>query len=127
MVRSPRVLIVADDLTGAMDSAGPFAALGIETWVVAVPMRCDPASLKSARCVSVNTDTRHLPAALAAARVRDIMRHLGTGGVGSVGPKKKSTNTGNAAAGTRAAARISARRRPVLAPAAAGAGRAVRG
>src|SRR5260221_13065428 len=100
MVRSPRVLIVADDLTGAMDSAGPFAALGIETWVVAVPMRCDPASLKSARVVSVNTDTRHLPAALAAARVRDIMRHLGTGGFDNVVKKIESTHMCNVAAET---------------------------
>src|SRR5260221_13797146 len=101
MVRSPRVLIVADDLTGAMDSAGPFAALGIETWVVAVPMRCDPASLKSARVVSVNTDTRHLPAALAAARVRDIMRHLGTGGFDIFLQKKNSTLRGNVCPQTR--------------------------
>ena len=42
MVSAPRVLIVADDLTGAMDSAGPFAARGIETWVAAVAMHCDP-------------------------------------------------------------------------------------
>src|SRR5260221_14136208 len=102
MVRSPRVLIVADDLTGAMDSAGPFAALGIETWVVAVPMRCDPASLKSARVVSVNTDTRHLPAALAAARVRDIMRHLGTGGFANVVKKKNFTPRGHGAPQTKA-------------------------
>ena len=69
MTRPPRVLIVADDLTGAMDSAGPFAAVGVETWVAAVPMRCDPASLNSARVVSVNTDTRHLSGPQAAVRV----------------------------------------------------------
>ncbi len=127
MVRSPRVLIVADDLTGAMDSAGPFAALGIETWVVAVPMRCDPASLKSARVVSVNTDTRHLPAALAAARVRDIMRHLGTGGFDIVVKKIDSTLRGNVAAETMALLDISGRREAVVAPAFPAQGRTVRG
>ena len=127
MTRQPRVLIVADDLTGAMDSAGPFAALGIETWVVAVPMRCDPASLKSARVVSVNTDTRHLPAALAAARVRDIMRHLGTGGFDIVVKKIDSTLRGNVAAETMALLDISGRREAVVAPAFPAQGRTVRG
>ena len=59
MVQSPRILIVADDLTGAMDSAGPFAEVGVETWVVAAPMQCDPATIAQARVVSVNTDSRH--------------------------------------------------------------------
>ena len=68
MGQAPRVLIVADDLTGAMDSAGPFAAAGAETWVVAAPMQCDPASLGSASVVSINTDTRHLPGHEAAPR-----------------------------------------------------------
>src|SRR5437762_225267 len=63
MVNNPRVLIVADDLTGAMDSAGPFAGIGVETWVVAAPMQCDPATIARARVVSVNTDSRHLPLA----------------------------------------------------------------
>ena len=79
MVPPPRVLIVADDLTGAMDSAGPFAEVGVETWVVAAPMQCDPATIARARVVSVNTDSRHLPAAQAATRVREIVGRLGTG------------------------------------------------
>src|SRR5258708_32910514 len=100
MTRQPRVLIVADDLTGAMDSAGPFAALGIETWVVAVPMRCDPACLKSARVVSANTDTRHLSAHLAASRLREIVDHLCAGGFDVVVTKKDSTFRANVVAET---------------------------
>jgi D-threonate/D-erythronate kinase len=127
MKQQPRVLIVADDLTGAMDSAGPFAALGIETWVVAVPMRCDPASLKSASVVSVNTDTRHLPAAEAAARVGDIVRRLGVGGFDIVVKKIDSTLRGNVVAETMALLAVSGRREVVVAPAFPAQGRTVRG
>jgi len=127
MASPPRVLIVADDLTGAMDSAGPFATLGLETWVVAVPMRCDPASLKSARVVSVNTDTRPLPAAEAGARVSAIVRHLGTDGFDIVVKKIDSTLRGNVVAETMALLDISGRREAVVAVAFPAQGRTVRG
>jgi uncharacterized protein YgbK (DUF1537 family) len=127
MTPQPRVLIVADDLTGAMDSAGPFAALGIETWVVAVPMRCDPASLRSARVVSINTDSRHLPAAEAAARVDGIVRHLGTDGFDIVVKKIDSTLRGNVVAETMALLDASGRREAVVAAAFPAQGRTVRG
>jgi len=127
MVQSPRVLIVADDLTGAMDSAGPFASLGIETWVVAVPMRCNPASLKSARVVSVNTDTRHLPGPQAAVRVREIVRHLGVGSFDIVVKKIDSTLRGNVVAETVALLDVSGRREAVVAAAFPAQGRTVRG
>lgn len=127
MVQNPRVLIVADDLTGAMDSAGPFATLGVETWVAAVPMRCDPASLSSARVVSVNTDTRHLSGPLAAARVNEIVRHLGVGGFDIVVKKIDSTLRGNVVAETLALLEISGRREAVVAAAFPAQGRTVRG
>jgi uncharacterized protein YgbK (DUF1537 family) len=127
MTPQPRVLIVADDLTGAMDSAGPFAALGIDTWVVAVPMRCDPASLRSARVVSVNTDTRHLPATEAVARVNGILRHLGAGGFDIVVKKIDSTLRGNVVAETMALLDASGRREAVVAAAFPAQGRTVRG
>lgn len=127
MVQSPRVLIVADDLTGAMDSAGPFAALGVETWVVAVPLRSDPASLKSARVVSVNTDSRHLSGAQAAARVSEIVAHLGVGGFDIVVKKIDSTLRGNVVAETMALLDVSGRREVLVAPAFPAQGRTVRG
>jgi uncharacterized protein YgbK (DUF1537 family) len=126
MVQNPRVLIVADDLTGAMDSAGPFATLGVETWVVAVPMRCDPASLNSACVVSVNTDTRHLPGPQAVARVNEIVRHLGIGGFDIVVKKIDSTLRGNVVAETLALLDLSGRREAVVAAAFPAQGRTVR-
>ena len=125
MAAQPRVLIVADDLTGAMDSAGPFAALGVETWVVAMPMRCDPASLKSARVISVNTETRHLPATQAAARVREIVRHLDCAGYDVVVKKIDSTLRGNVVAETLALMEASARREAIVAAAFPAQGRTV--
>jgi uncharacterized protein YgbK (DUF1537 family) len=127
MTRQPRVLIVADDLTGAMDSAGPFATLGVETWVVAVPMRCDPAFLNSACVVSVNTDTRHLPGPQAAARVNEIVRHIGVGGFDIVVKKIDSTLRGNVVAETLALLDLSGRREAVVAAAFPAQGRTVRG
>ena len=127
MAPQPRVLIVADDLTGAMDSAGPFAALGAETWVVAVPMRCDPACLKSASVVSVNTDTRQLSANEAAARVGAIARHLGASGFDIIVKKIDSTLRGNVVAETMALLDVSGRSEAVVAAAFPAQGRTVRG
>src|SRR3954466_9481969 len=126
MAAQRRVVIVADDLTGAMDSSGPFAARGIKTWVVAMPMRCDPALLESARVVSVNTETRHLPATEAAARVREIVRHLGCERFNVVVKKIDSTLRGNVAAETLALMDASGRREAVVAAAFPAQGRTVR-
>jgi uncharacterized protein YgbK (DUF1537 family) len=124
MADAPRVLIVADDLTGAMDSAGPFAAAGVETWVVASPMQCDPASLHSARVVSVNTDSRHLSAAQAAARVREIAQRLGAG-YDILFKKVDSTLRGNVVAETIALMQASGRKQAIVAPAFPAQGRTV--
>ncbi|MEO8005589.1 MAG: four-carbon acid sugar kinase family protein [Betaproteobacteria bacterium] len=121
MRSNPRVLIVADDLTGAMDSAGPFAARGVETWVVAVPPGKHGAgialSLDTARVVSVNTDSRHLSAAQAARRIEEIARHVDFGGFDIVVKKIDSTLRGNVVAETLALAAASGRRKALVAPA----------
>ena len=126
MTQNPRVLIVADDLTGAMDSAGPFAEIGVETWVVAVPMQCDPATIAGARVVSVNTDSRHLPAVQAATRVREIVRRLGLEAFDIVVKKIDSTLRGNVVSETLALLEASGRRRAVIAPAFPAQGRTVK-
>jgi len=127
VAQNPRVLIVADDLTGAMDSAGPFATAGLETWVVAMPTRCDPASLKSASVVSVNTDSRHLDPVQAAARVTEAARHLHIDGFDIVVKKIDSTLRGNVVAETLALRQVSGRHDVVVAAAFPAQGRTVRG
>lgn len=126
MGKPPRVLIVADDLTGAMDSAGPFAAAGVDTWVAAAPMQCDPASLRAARVVSINTDSRHLPADQAAVRVREIAARLGAG-YEVIFKKIDSTLRDNVVAETLALMESCGRKRGIVVPAFPAQGRTVAG
>ncbi|MCU0868472.1 MAG: hypothetical protein MUF30_02560 [Burkholderiales bacterium] len=67
----PRLLIVADDLTGALDAAGPFASRGIATACIALPEAGNAAAASAAAVVAVNTESRHLSPPAAAQRVRD--------------------------------------------------------
>lgn len=132
-----KVLIVADDLTGAMDSAGPFARRGLVTRVVTDPRSLEDgdaleAALAGAAAVSVNTETRHLPPAEAAARVAAAIRRLA--GAAAGGPRtglllKKidSTLRGQVVAETLAALAASGRRLALVAPAMPAQGRTVRG
>lgn len=108
-----------------MDSAGPFAEVGVDTWVVAAPMQCDPATIARARVVSVNTDSRHLPAAQAAARVREIVRRLGPEDFDVVVKKIDSTLRGNVVAETLALLETSGRHGAVIAAAFPAQGRTV--
>ena len=126
MMQNPRVLVVADDLTGAMDSAGPFAEIGVETWVVAAPMQCDPAMIAGARVVSVNTDSRHLHAVQAATQVREIVRRLGAEAFDIVVKKIDSTLRGNVVSETLALLEASGRRSAVIASAFPAQGRIVK-
>jgi D-threonate/D-erythronate kinase len=109
-----------------MDSAGPFAGTGVETWVVATPMQCDPATIAGARVVAVNTDSRHLPAVQAATRVREIVRRLGPDAFDVIVKKIDSTLRGNVVAETLALLEAGGRRRAVIAPAFPAQGRTVK-
>lgn len=112
-----RVLIIADDLTGAMDAAGPFASRGLVTVVVASPDDCDAHQVAHASVVSVNTESRHLPLPQAAARVESAFRRLGGAGFAVVVKKIDSTLRGNVIGETVAALHASGRGRAIVAPA----------
>ncbi len=122
-----RVLIVADDLTGALDTAGPFAQQGLVTKVVAQPLQCDPDSISGARVVSVNTASRHLPADAAAARVRQCARIFSGQRFEYVFKKIDSTLRGNVVAETLALIEASGRKAALVAPAFPAQGRTVKG
>lgn len=123
-----RIVIVADDLTGALDSAAPFAKLGLNSDVIAdasatgaelVQPRAD------AHVISVNTDSRHQPGPAAAARVAAALgRHARAGDI--VFKKIDSTLRGNVAEETLAAMRASGRPIAIVAPAFPAQGRVVR-
>ncbi len=98
--RRLRLGILADDLTGAMDVAGPFAPVLPDTRVVALPAATTPAELAGADVVSVNTASRHLPAAEASARVREAAVLLAAGDPRVLLKKIDSTLRGNVVAET---------------------------
>lgn len=63
LVRSPKVLIVADDLTGALDAASPFSERGYTVKSVVDPnCDCPLEDLRDADVVALNTNSRHLSA-----------------------------------------------------------------
>ncbi|MBB6645095.1 four-carbon acid sugar kinase family protein [Halobellus ruber] len=106
----PALGIVADDLTGAMDTAGEVATRGYDTAVVAVP----DASPPEATVVAVNTDSRYCPPAEAAAAVR---RGVDALGAPTVYKKIDSTLRGNVGTEVLAALRATAADLAVVAPA----------
>lgn len=122
-----RILIIADDLTGAMDAAGPFAAHGLRTWVVACPDDCDARTFADAQVVSVNTESRHLGAAEAAARVAECHRRVDGRSFAVAVKKIDSTLRGNLVAETAAMLRASGTSEVIVAPAFPAQGRTVRG
>ncbi len=121
-----RVLIVADDLTGALDTAGPFAQEGLATKVVAQPMQCDAETVSGAQVVSVNTASRHLPADAAAARVRECARIFSGQHFDYVFKKIDSTLRGNVVAETVALIEATGRSAALVAPAFPAQGRTVK-
>ncbi|MFN0041353.1 MAG: four-carbon acid sugar kinase family protein [Burkholderiales bacterium] len=124
--RRPRVLIVADDLTGAMDSAGPFAQRGCETWVIPQVRDHLPEMAREAQVVSLNTESRHLPAAQAASRVAQCVSDYATQGFDILFKKIDSTLRGNVVAETHAAMQAAVRPIALVAPAFPAQGRTVR-
>ncbi|MEO8627805.1 MAG: four-carbon acid sugar kinase family protein [Betaproteobacteria bacterium] len=121
----PRVVIVADDLTGAMDVAGPLAERGLKTYAVATTAGCTAQQLSGAQVVSINADSRHLSADRASQRVSDIMRDLVHPQADILIKKIDSTLRGNVVAETLAMMKASGRRIAVVAPAFPAQGRTV--
>jgi uncharacterized protein YgbK (DUF1537 family) len=120
-----RVAIIADDLTGTLDVAGPFAAHGHAAWAVVNPRACTRETFAGAEVVSVNSASRHLPAAAAAGVVRDAIERLCPPQAEILIKKIDSTLRGNVVAETMAALAASGRPNAVLAPAFPGQGRTV--
>lgn len=121
-----RIFIVADDLTGALDVAGPFAQRGFETSVVVDADQSWTQDVAHARVVCINADSRHLPAAQAAARVAEILRQVDTRAQVLL-KKIDSTLRGQVVAETLAMMRATGRGTAIVAPAFPAQGRTVRG
>ena len=63
--------IIADDLTGAMDTGVQFSKIGLRTI-----LHLDPASVDDARVVVLDTESRDDPSKVAYEKVRDAARRL---------------------------------------------------
>ena len=90
---TPLVGIFADDLTGALDAAAPFAARGFRTLVS--PSAELPSGAEFAEVISVNLGTRHLPPAEIVDRTSTAVRALDGLGVKILLNKVDSTLRGN--------------------------------
>ncbi|MEI7968129.1 MAG: four-carbon acid sugar kinase family protein [Betaproteobacteria bacterium] len=121
----PRTLILADDLTGAMDAAGPFAERGLSTWVAALPSDFDPARAARADVLSVNTESRHVDGDEAMRRVVSAYRHVGGEQFSVLVKKVDSTLRGNVVTETAAVLAVSNRERALVCPAFPAQGRVV--
>ena len=72
----PAVVLIADDLTGALDSCAPFAALGRVACVSVAPSAIRAALALAPEVLSVNLGTRELHPDAARARAEAMMREL---------------------------------------------------
>ena len=95
-----RLGIVADDLTGAVDTAGVFASTGMSTYVSLSLSAPSPGTAPEVLCV--DSGTRYSTAHDAAARVRNATRALQSAGCSRLYKKIDSTLRGHVAVETAA-------------------------
>ena len=88
-----RLLMIADDFTGALDTGVQFAACGVSTRVV-VGETAELAGYESTVLV-VDTETRHLSAAAAGAAIETLTRRAVNAGVPCIYKKTDSALRGN--------------------------------
>ena len=91
-----RVLIIADDLTGSLDTGVHFAESGLRTAVVGVERSA--AVAPGCRAVVVNTESRHTSAQDAALRISAAVDAFARGPATVIYKKTDSTLRGNIAA-----------------------------
>jgi uncharacterized protein YgbK (DUF1537 family) len=121
------IAIVADDLTGALDTAAPFASLGFSTSVFLDQEQGHLSILSETQVLSLNSDSRHLPPGEAEEQV-----HIAVAAALRQRPRilfKKidSTLRGNVAVEILASMHASRRRHALIAPAVPSQGRTTEG
>lgn len=127
MSRPPlKAAIIADDLTGALDAAAPFALRGLHTRVAIDPNALDEALDSGAEVVSVNTGSRHLPADSAAKLCAACIKSLAARAPRLLIKKIDSTLRGNVVAECLAALDSAPGRNLLLCPAMPAQGRVLR-
>ncbi len=100
------IAIVADDLTGALDTSAPFVAAGYRVAAAMRPDALAAALAEDAEVVVVNTASRSLPEAAAVAAVRQVALQLDTARPSLMFKKIDSRLKGNVGAETAAIAAV---------------------
>jgi uncharacterized protein YgbK (DUF1537 family) len=119
---APRIAIIADDFTSAMDGAGPFVASGAAEHAAVVMV--EGRQVPDAELVSVDADTRSRPAAHASGLIETACAMVA--GADVLYKTVDSTLRGHLPAEIETAWRETGRRRAVFAPAFPAAGRTTR-
>jgi uncharacterized protein YgbK (DUF1537 family) len=115
---TPRIAIIADDLTGALDTSTPFALHGLRVAAPLVVEDMDEALRANPDVIAVNTASRALEREAAALRVRGAAeRLLGAGRPNVIFKKIDSRLKGNIAAECASLARAFGFLQAVIAPA----------
>ncbi|WP_010254073.1 four-carbon acid sugar kinase family protein [Treponema primitia] len=83
-----RMIILADDLTGANDTAIQFVNQGLSALVITDTKFSDPAAFANYDVISINSDSRGMSAGDAYNTVRDLVVRLGSNQGGDVFYKK---------------------------------------
>lgn len=113
-----RLAIIADDLTGALDTSAPFAAKGLSVRVALGIETLETALQRDAEIIAVNTASRGLSAQVAAGRAATAAAHILRHGRPAIVFKKiDSRLKGNIAAEAAAIAEIFGLARAIAAPA----------
>ena len=69
-----RILIIADDLTGTLDAAGPFCDHGFRVKAIVDPDAFpDKDDIEDAEVLAINTESRHLPPSDAVSRLESCL------------------------------------------------------
>ncbi|HZN33761.1 MAG TPA: four-carbon acid sugar kinase family protein [Pirellulaceae bacterium] len=114
------IVILADDLSGAAELAGIAFARGLAT---EVQRTFEPAS--PAEVIAVDTDSRHLPAADAAARVAAVARQIAASQPAWIFKKVDSVLRGNVRVEIEAILKATGQQQAVLVPANPSRGRTI--
>lgn len=112
-----KAAIIADDLTGALDTGTPFLFAGLSVAVAVEPEATEEALRTGADIVVVNTASRSLDAKCAAAKATEAAERLVAARPGVVMKKIDSRLKGNVAAETFAVAGVLGHSGIVVAPA----------
>ena len=120
-----RIAIIADDLTGALDTASPFACRGAKTFCFTEPAAIDISISECADVISVSTNSRNLPSDHAAAKVSAVAKSMRALAPDIVLKKIDSRLKGNVAVECDAVASVFGRDHLLVVPAAPDVGRYV--